>query len=67
MNSKFLTDDPTRTAKDRSKSSFDSSGLLKKYEKFDFGKVKIDKVFLNERFKQSTDDYYYTVTSSVLQ
>jgi len=66
MNSRFVSDE-SRSEKgqrrDRTKYSFDASKILKAFESFKFGSVKIDKIYLNERFRKSDDDYYYSVST----
>ena len=49
--------------KDRTKYSFDASAFLKKYEKFKFGNVNIDRVYLNDfgPSGNTPDGYYNTI------
>ena len=69
MNSTFIQDGEQETANsrsrkpDRTKYSFDASEFLKKYEKYKFGQVCIDKLYFNERFQASDDDYYKTIST----
>ena len=66
MNSIFASEESRNEKgqrRDLTKYSFDASKILKAFENFKFGKIKIDKVYLNERFRRSDNDYYYTVST----
>ncbi|BFZ00513.1 hypothetical protein BsWGS_03552 [Bradybaena similaris] len=50
----------------KSRESFDASGILKKFPDFNFGSQHVSSIHLSERFSTGLDEYYECVTSVAL-